>query len=151
MISSSVALVQLYLILQAIDSLKSYGSQETIEIYCLRNLRSQSQIDMPSKVISPELTSYSLKSSQNIVDLPQPEHPTKPTLWPASILILKFFKTIKFGLYGQEKITFLNSILPRMFLLILGCCSLYSLQYSSSVSNRLKQQAIEFLVLLLSD
>lgn len=39
-------------------------------------------MSMPSKVIDPDVGSYSFKIVRPIVDLPQPDSPTKPSVSP---------------------------------------------------------------------
>jgi len=49
-----------------------------------------------------------------MVDLPEPEGPTRAVVLPASNTSLKSLSTVTSGLEGYLKFTFLNSILPEV-------------------------------------
>ena len=84
--------------------------------------------------ISPDVGSQRRRSNLTIVDLPQPEDPTTPTLQPTPTLKLTSLRTILLlFLYLNE--TFLKEILPFIPSFIFFSPAFVCSCYSSSKSN----------------
>ncbi len=87
----------------------------------------------PSTKIFPACTSKNLNISLVIVDLPEPECPTKPILWPDWIFRSRPLKTFLL-VFGYLNSTELNSISPLFILDFSGFSRSSSSGFKSSTS-----------------